>query len=119
MATTFNEDVTVNADVEVVSASQTGLTVARAGSNYGLQVDESATNAATGVKIKAQAAGSGVEIATISSGTNESLALDAKGTGTIAIGANSGDVGIGTSTPAKKLDVNGEVFIEGSNGLFF
>ncbi len=87
----------------VLSATATALTVARAGSNYGLQVDESTANAATGLKITPAAAAAGLALAVISSGTNENLTLNAKGSGTIGIGT----VSTGLVTAGSAVSVTG------------
>ena len=53
-----------------------------------LSVNQTGTQA-TGISITGNTAAGGVAIAAISSATNESLTIDAKGTGSIALGANS------------------------------
>ena len=107
----------------ITEASSTALAVAASGTNYGLQVDESTASAVTGLKIKPAAAAGGLALSTISSGTNEDLTVDAKGTGKTTVGGTSsgdvilatggGDVGIGTASPGKKLDISGTLGVSG------
>lgn len=101
--------------ITIQSDSTQALTVAPEGSsNYGLQVAES-NGAATGLKIAANAADLGVGLSALSSASSEALTIDAKGSGKVVIAGVSsggvilapgeGSVGIGTASPAAKLDV--------------
>lgn len=79
---------------------------ANSSTNPALKVDGSASSAATGLSVTAAAAASGVALAAISSGTNESFKIDAKGSGNLILqSVATGNVGIGTTNPASKLDL--------------
>ncbi len=81
-------------------------------------VNAGTDNAVTGVSVTGAAAGSKVALAAISSGTNEDFKIDAKGSGNILFQTTAtGNVGIGTTTPATTFSVNGNGYVTGNFGI--
>jgi len=98
----FGATVITATSANAFAVGQNGVT------NPAFNIDTSTASSATGVNIKSAAAGAGVALSVLSSGAIENLTIDAKGAGSIALGSvSTGNVGIGTATPASKLEVSG------------